>query len=102
MGTGQVDESPADGCATSRAMCGWSPSALPADTAAKRWVDRVHPRTGLPMFAYFAGVVLLLGLAAVLPQRPALVVDALAAFAAATWCGANFWRCRHAHCLVTS
>jgi hypothetical protein len=28
-------------------------------------------------------------------------VDALAALAAGGWCSLNFWRCRHAHCVVT-
>jgi hypothetical protein len=31
-----------------------------------------------------------------------MAVDGLAALAAAAWCGLNFWRCRHAHCIVTS
>jgi hypothetical protein len=26
----------------------------------------------------------------------------LAALAAGTWCGLNFWRCRQAHCLVSA
>ncbi len=46
-------------------------------------------------------VVALLSLAAYLPIRPALGVDALAGLAAGGWCAVNFWRCRHAHCLIT-
>jgi hypothetical protein len=32
----------------------------------------------------------------------ALATDGLAALAAGAWCALNFWRCRHAHCAVTS
>jgi hypothetical protein len=31
-----------------------------------------------------------------------LGVDGLAFLAGGSWCALNFWRCRHAHCLVTA
>jgi len=30
-----------------------------------------------------------------------LALEGAAALAAGGWCALNFWRCRHAHCLVT-
>ncbi|MFZ0216888.1 MAG: hypothetical protein WAM30_13225 [Candidatus Dormiibacterota bacterium] len=54
------------------------------------------------MAFYFAAVIGLLLLAPWLPRRADLAVDGLAALAAAAWCAANFWRCRHAHCVVTA
>ncbi len=72
-----------------------------ADTSLKRAVDRILPRTGLPVLLYFALVVGLMSLAAHLPLRGALALDGLAALAGGGWCSLNFWRCRHAHCLVT-
>jgi hypothetical protein len=48
-----------------------------------------------------AVVVGLLSVAAQFSVRPALVVDGLAGLAAGGWCSLNFWRCRHAHCLIT-
>jgi hypothetical protein len=59
------------------------------------------PRAGLPAAAYFAAVIGLLGLAQILPAPAYLVVDAVAFLAGGTWCALNFWRCRHAHCLLT-
>jgi hypothetical protein len=85
-----------------RALFGWSPPDLPADTALKRRADRVLPRTGIPAAAYCAVVAGLLFLAPNLPERGNLAVDGLAALAASAWCGVNLWRCRHAHCVVTS
>ncbi len=79
----------------------WSPPVLPADTLVKRRVDRILPRTGLPAVAYFAAVTGLLGLAQILPPPAYLAVDAVAFLAGGTWCALNFWRCRHAHCLLT-
>jgi hypothetical protein len=84
-----------------RVLCGWSPPALPADSGLKWWADRVLPRTGVPAMAYFAAVIVLLVIAPQLPLRWELAIDAFAALAAGSWCGLNFWRCRHAHCLVT-
>ena len=74
---------------------------LVADTSLKRVVDRILPRTGLPFLIFFGLVVALLCLAAHLPLRGALVLDGLATLAGGGWCSLNFWRCRHAHCLVT-
>lgn len=106
MSTGpkpQTPESQIDGeCCTPRTQGGWSPSRLPANTAAKRFVDRILPATGVPALLYFAAVIGLLLLAGSLPNRAGLVVDGIAAAAGGLWCGANFWRCRHAHCIVTS
>ena len=85
-----------------RALFGWSPPDLPADTALKRRADRLLPRSGWAAALYCAAVVALLNLAPHLPERGNLAVDGLAALAAAAWCGLNFWRCRHAHCIVTS
>lgn len=85
-----------------RALFGWSPPDLPADTSLKRRADRLLPRTGWAAALYCAAVVVLLNLAPHLPERGNLAVDGLAALAGAAWCGMNFWRCRHAHCLVTS
>ena len=85
-----------------RALFGWSPPDLPADTALKRRADRLLPRTGWAAALYCVAVIALLNLAPQLPERGNLAVDGLAALAAAAWCGLNFWRCRHAHCLVTS
>jgi hypothetical protein len=85
-----------------RALFGWSPPDLPADTMLKRRADRLLPRTGVPALLYCAAVVGLLSLAPHLPERANLAADGLAALAGAAWCGLNFWRCRHAHCVVTS
>lgn len=93
--------STATDCCT-RGLWGWSPPVLPADTTTKRRVDRVLPRTGLPAVLYFGAVIALLMVAPHLPVRAELAVDGLAALVGGGWCGVNFWRCRHAHCLVTS
>ena len=84
-----------------RALFGWSPARLPADNRTKQWVDRILPATGLAVIVYFAMVVGLVAIAALLPTRPGLIVVAIASLGGSVWCGANFWRCRHAHCLVT-
>src|SRR5689334_5237150 len=85
-----------------RALCGWSPPALAADTGTKRIVDRILPSTGLPVVVYFVAIAGLMLAAPMLPKPGELALDAVAAFAAGGWCGLNFWRCRHAHCLVTA
>lgn len=90
-------------CATTqnaRALCGWSPADLPADTALKRTVDRIVPRTGVPVIAFYLAVTGMLLVAGFLPLRPALALDGFAFLAGGAWCAANFWRCRHAHCVV--
>ncbi|MGH3494164.1 MAG: hypothetical protein ACRDQ1_13175, partial [Sciscionella sp.] len=84
-----------------RTWWGWaSPPTLAADTAAKRAADRVLPRGGAAS-AFFVAIFVLVGLAARLPVRADLTVAGLAAGAAGAWCSVNFWRCRHAHCVVT-
>jgi hypothetical protein len=88
-------------CRRGRALWGWSPPPLPADTAFKRLVDRVQPRTGVPALAFFAAVVVLLNVGQFLPRRADLATVGLAAVAAGGWCTLNFWRCRQAHCALT-
>jgi hypothetical protein len=66
----------------------------------KRRVDRIR----LGNLAAAGVVVVVVGLlngAAHLFVRPSLVVDGLAGLTAGGWCALNFWRCRHAHCLIT-
>ena len=70
--------------------------------SARRRIDRLLPRSGVPAVLYFAAVVALLLLAPELPRRAELAADGVAALAGAAWCGVNFWRCRQAHCLVTT
>jgi hypothetical protein len=89
------------GEASDRALFGWSPARLPADCRTKRWVDRILPATGPAVIAYFTTIVGLVATSAFLPTRPGLIVIAIAALGGSLWCSANFWRCRHAHCLVT-
>jgi hypothetical protein len=50
---------------------------------------------------YIAGVVGLLSLGAHLGAPGSLGLDGAAFVIAGAWCSLNFWRCRHAHCLVT-
>jgi hypothetical protein len=91
----------AGGCGRT-ALWGWSPPDLPADTPLKRRIDRLLPRSGVSVVACFVAVVGLFILAPHLPTRAGLAADGLAALAGGAWCGLNFWRCRHAHCAVTS
>lgn len=88
-------------CGGGRSLWGWSPPPLRADTALKRRVDLLLPRAGMAACLYLAAIVALLGMAAHLPLRPALMFDGVAALAGGGWCSLNFWRCRHAHCAVT-
>ncbi|MGH3419575.1 MAG: hypothetical protein ACRDOD_08305 [Streptosporangiaceae bacterium] len=91
--------SSADACG-SRALFGWSPAALPADTPLKRAVDRIL--VGVAPGAIIVMLVIALqNVAPHLPVRGELALDGLAALAGGGWCSLNFWRCRHAHCLVT-
>ena len=62
----------------------------------------MNVRSAVRATAYFAAVVALLLLAPELPRRAELAADGVAALAGAAWCGVNFWRCRQAHCLVTT
>jgi hypothetical protein len=83
-----------------RALCGWSPPSLPANSAMKQRVDRI--RVGnLAAIGAVAVVVGLLNLAPHLPLRASLATVGVAGLAAGGWCSLNFWRCRHAHCLIT-
>jgi hypothetical protein len=83
-----------------RALCGWSPPPLPADTTLKRRVDRILVGNA-PTLVRLAVVIGLLNLAPRLPARPDLATVGVAALAAGVWCSLNFWRCHHAHCVVT-
>ena len=82
-----------------RALCGWSPPSRLADTTLKHRVDRLL--VGSPALGVLLVVIALLSLAPHVPMRASLGVDGLAALVAGGWCSLNFWRCRHAHCLVT-
>ena len=95
---------PADGtgCSTPRALCGWSPPPTAADTPLKRAADKFMPRTGISVLIYFGAVVGLMAAAPAVSKRGELAVDAVTALAGAMWCGLNFWRCGHAHCLVAA
>jgi hypothetical protein len=55
------------GCCGGGALWGWSPPRLAADTAFKRRVDRVQPRTGVAALAFFAAVVALLNVGSSCP-----------------------------------
>jgi hypothetical protein len=95
---------PADraSCCAPRASKSWSPPPLPADTQLKRLVDRFLPRAGLPVVVYFAAAIGALSLASLVSNPAAeLALEGAAVLAAGGWCALNFWRCRHAHCLVT-
>src|SRR6516165_5553939 len=88
-------------CCGPGAMFGWSPPALPADTNLKRRVDRMMPRSGLSFVIFFAVVIALLNVGVILPRRMDLVAIGVVGLAAGSWCAVNFWRCRHAHCVIT-
>jgi hypothetical protein len=88
-------------CCRPGTWSGWSPSALPADTELKRRVDRILPRSGPPVVIFFAAVIALLNVGLILPTRLDLAATGVASLAAGSWCSANFWRCRHAHCMIT-
>ncbi|SRR5712691_852438 len=98
---GVPDPAVATSCCGPRALFGWSPPALPADTALKRRVDALMPRTGVPLVVFYAVIIVLLNIGPVLPERLDLAAVGVASLAAGGWCAMNFWRCRHAHCLVT-
>ena len=91
----------ADSCGSS-SLWGWSPAPLPADTPLKRAVDRWMPRSGIALVLFYAAIVLALIAAPNLPRRGELLVDGTVTLLAGSWCALNFWRCRHAHCVVTA
>ena len=104
MATGGAQRQPAAGvagCCGPRALWGWSPAPYPAETPWARRVDRFFPRTGLPCLLYIVAIVGLLSLAANLAVQGQLAVEGIAFLGAGAWCALNFWRCRHAHCLVS-
>ena len=82
-------------------MFGWSPARLQPDSSMKRRVDRFLPSSGWRFTVFFAVVVALLNVGVVLPRRLDLLSIAVASLAAGGWCALNFWRSRHAHCLLT-
>lgn len=88
-------------CCGPGTLWGWAPPVQPADTPIKRLIDRLMPRTGLPVAAFYGAVIALLILGGNVPMRPGLALDALAALAAGGWCALNFWRCRQAHCALS-
>ena len=59
------------------------------------------PSSGLPLVIFFTAVVVLLNIGGVLPRPLDLAAVGLASLGAGAWCSLNFWRCRHAHCLIT-
>src|SRR5262249_60700943 len=93
--TGIPDPAAAPSCCGPRALFGWSPPALPADTALKRRVDAFMPRTGVPLVIFWAAVIVLLNIGLVLPRRLDLVAVGVASLAAGAWCTVKFWRCPH-------
>ena len=88
-------------CAPS-SLWGWSPPPLPASSRLERLVDRLMPRTGLELVLFYGFVIALLSIAPHLPRRAELIAEGFAFLAAGSWCALNFWRCRHAHCVVTA
>lgn len=90
---------------TASVVCGsplWSsPARRPAGSAVMRVVDWLMPRSGWPVCLYFIGVTVLLVAAGHVVGPAGLAMIAVAAFAGGAWCSVNFWRCRHAHCVVT-
>jgi hypothetical protein len=90
----------ADAPCGGRALCGWSPPSLVADTNLKRRVDLIRVGNAAAVGTLIV-VVGLLNLAAHLQIRSGLVTYGLAGLLAGAWCSLNFWRCRHAHCLIT-
>jgi len=91
----------APGYCTPGTLWGWSPPPLPADTRLKRGIDRFMPRSGLSFLLFFGAVVALLNVGSAVPARAALLSAGAASLAAGGWCTLNFWRCRHAHCVIT-
>jgi hypothetical protein len=84
-----------------KGLWAWSPPPLDADTPLKRWVDRLLPRTGAAALLFWFGFIAVVNIAPHLPGRGGLLVLGIATLIGGGWCSLNFWRCRHAHCLVT-
>lgn len=93
---------PEEATCAPRSLWGWSPPPRPATTRVERSLDRFMPRTGLELCLFYGLVVGLLLFAPHLPRRGELLVDGTAFLLAGSWCALNFWRCRHAHCVVTA
>ena len=85
-----------------RSLWGWSPPPLPANSRFESLVDRLLPRTGLELVLFYGALIALLNISPHLARRPELALDGVAFLAAGSWCALNYWRCRHAHCLVTA
>ncbi len=64
-------------------------------------MDRLLPRGGLGVVAYFAVSVALFEVAGTFHEPVQSALQGVGTLAAGGWCALNFWRCRHAHCLVT-
>ena len=54
-----------------------------------------------PAVVLVGSIVALFEIAGFLPQRAGLGLDLVAGIIGGSWCSLNFWRCRHAHCVVT-
>src|SRR5260370_6582092 len=67
---GVPDPAVATSCCGPRALFGWSPPALPADTALKRRVDALLPPTRVPPVALYPVIIVLLDIRPPLPPRP--------------------------------
>src|SRR5258708_9820861 len=76
-----------------RALWGWSPPDRAADTAMKRRIDRLLPRSGIACAAWFAVVIGLLSLAPHLSLRAGLAADGVAPLAGGARGGLHFWLC---------
>jgi len=75
--------------------------ACPPTRGPKRLADRLLP-TGAGQWVFFGMVAVALSAASTLSPRATLAIDAAAILATSAWCSVNFWRCREAHCLITS
>jgi hypothetical protein len=60
------------------------------------------PRTGTQLCLFYCVLIALLVAAPHLGRRGDLIIDGLAFSMAGGWCALNFWRCRHAHCVITA
>src|SRR5438045_160529 len=99
---GISDRVAAASCCSPRALFGWSPPTLPGDTALKRRVDAIMPRTGLPLVVFYAAVIALLniGLVLPLPRRLDLFAVGIGGLAVGAWCVVDLWRRRTDTCSI--